>query len=85
MRKTTQSKYVRTNINSKNMITKRFKVLVAIPSVILISVIVAVFVDEEASFQNFYKKPSYIFTIIQVIAFALVAQQQYVNDNKKAE
>ncbi|MBZ9628806.1 hypothetical protein LB456_05405 [Psychroflexus sp. CAK57W] len=67
------------------MLTKRFKVLIAIPSVILISLIVAVFVDEEASYLNFYQKPVYIFTMIQVVAFTLVAQQHYIKDKKKTD
>lgn len=67
------------------MLTKRFKVMIAIPSVILISLIVAVFMDEEASYLNFYQKPVYIFTMIQVVAFTLVAQQHYIKDKKKTD
>lgn len=67
------------------MLTKRFKVLIAIPSVILISLIVAVFVDEEAGYLNFYQNPIYIFALIQIIGLAVVAQQHYIKDKKKTD
>lgn len=73
---------VRLKLILRTKVTRRVKVLIAVSVFMLGALIVAVFADEDASYLNFYQKPIYSFTLIQILAFTLISQQQYVCDRK---